>query len=350
MKKRRAPSKRKPPLFSHPRHSGRRLPHHHTGYLPLLFFVAFAGLMLGGISATARASGDIVVIGRIPAPLPPSAAVISAPAGGEIYTAIPIDVQGTCPAGYLVKLTRNNFYSGSAICGAAGTFSIQTDLFAGSNDLAAHVYNITDDEGPQSSVVTVTYNPPIPPPAPAGQTEPGTPETSSPADNTSGVPPFILKADSSFKGYIVGQDIEWQLEVSGGTVPYAFNIDWGDGKSSVISRKEAGMFTVSHSYSAPGGYKGSYVIKITGSDGNDQKLFIQLLVIVNLPFNAKTNTLTTGSGKPGFSLRDLDLRTIIWMTYISVLVMIISFWFGGQWQFRHALLRNKKIRHTPRRA
>lgn len=340
MTKRRAPLKRKKPLFSHHKHSGKRLPHHHTGYQAILIMLLIVGLMLAGISRTAKASSDIVVTGRIPAPLPPAPAVISAPANGDIFTTLPIDVQGTCPAGYLVKLNRNDFYGGSVICGPAGTFSIQTDLFVGSNELTAHVYNITDDEGPLSPAVTVNYNPPAPPPAPPSQKN----DSQTPAEI---VPQLILKADGTYKGYVVGQEIEWQLEVVGGSSPYAISIDWGDEKTSVISRKEAGKFSVSHIYGSPGGYKGSYNILINGSDSKDQKAFLQLLVIVNVPFASSYISSTVG---PSVALRNFNAQVVAWITYSTLLIIVGSFWLGESWQYRHMPLQSKSIKHKLRRA
>jgi hypothetical protein len=55
---------------------------------------------------------------------------------------------------------------------------------------------------------------------------------------TSRINPFTIKTDFAYRGYKVGQSIEWTFEVSGGVPPYAINIDWGDGTNSLISQKD----------------------------------------------------------------------------------------------------------------
>lgn len=346
MKKRRSTLKRKPPLFSHPKHSGKRLPHHHTGYLPLLFLLIFTGFLIVGISRTATADSNIVVLGRIPAPLPPSAAYISSPNEGATFDAIPIEVQGTCPAGYLVKIYRNDSFSGSVICSLNGTFSLQSDLFVGANKLTAHVFNVTDDEGPLSPGVNVTYSPP----ASSIVVAYSVPDSLSKPETAGTVPQFIIKAESTYRGYIVGDEINWELEAIGGDAPYAFNIDWGDGKSTLVSRKEVGKFNVNHTYVSPGGYKGSYTILIKGSDQNGQNAFVQIFVIINLPFTITSSDGTAKLSKPQVSLTNFDIKTVTTVTYVSLVGLVGSFWLGEAWQLRHLPRRMLTPKHRTRRA
>ncbi len=79
-------------------------------------------------------------------------------------------VSGTCPPSSYVKLNRNGSFSGVGTC-SGNTFQIQTDLSGGANALTAQVYNLTDNEGPAGSSITVYYDettvepsPPTPPP------------------------------------------------------------------------------------------------------------------------------------------------------------------------------------------
>jgi hypothetical protein len=324
MTKRKAPLKRKKPLFSHHKHSGKRLAHHHTHYLPLLFLVIITGFLLAGISHTAGAA-DIAVRAKVSAPLPTVPAVITSPSSGQVYTDIPVNVQGTCPEGYLIKLYRNNFFSGSTVCAAGDTFNISSDLFTGSNELTARVYNITDDEGPASPPVFVEYTPPV-------AALPNSSDTNSPDELTAdeNVPQFVLKAENTYKGYVVGDKITWELEATGGISPYAFSADWGDGSTDVISRKKEGKFKIIHEYDSSGELGGSFTIRIKGTDQSGQEVFMQLVVLVNSP--AGISSSSPQVLWPASSLHPLQPSTIIWGSYFGMLVGVAGFWFGGLWQ------------------
>lgn len=301
--------------------SGRRILH----YPLLAFLMLCAGVFL--MAATLKANGqDIFVTARIPAPFVTSPAVINSPVDGERFSSIPIPVRGTCPsnAAY-VNIFRNNLMSGTAIC-SGGLFQLSIDLFPGQNDLVAHVYNSTDDEGPVSDTVSVFYDVPKPP-----VLAPGTPIPSS--------PPFTLKTAFVYKGYIVGQTIKWPIEISGGYAPYAVSIDWGDGTSDVISRTQDGQFDISHKYSSSGGYKGSYIIKIQASDSAGQKAYIQFFVIVNS--TAEITPAASIYNKPPPSLTSDKWLWLAWPAYVLLLLLVVSYWLGEREEL--IVLRNKGL-------
>jgi len=60
----------------------------------------------------------------------------------------PGHVKGICPARFMVKIYRNDVFSGGILCAMDNTFQLQTDLFVGSNILKARVFNAVGDEGP----------------------------------------------------------------------------------------------------------------------------------------------------------------------------------------------------------
>ncbi|CAN5394012.1 hypothetical protein BH10PAT3_BH10PAT3_6290 [soil metagenome] len=325
MPKRRTVSKRKKPLVMPHSHTGRRLAHRHTGYLPLLFVIIFSGFMLAGVTQTARAS-DIVVRAKVPAELPPSPATITSPGNTTIFTAIPIEVEGTCPDGYLVKLYRNNLFSGSTLCNTCGTFNILSDLSEGTNLLETRIYNVTDDEGPSSPGVVVTYSPPliIAPENPGGL--PSTTESSTPrpkANET--IPQLLIFADAELKTTILGNELTWELEIKGGSKPFALNIDWGDGTSMVIVRKEEGKFSVSHSYHRLSLSNNSFTVRINASDDSGQNAFVQLTSIIKSPLYSSANTTTFGS-----SIWKAHPQKVLWFIYFSLLIMVGCVWLGEQ--------------------
>lgn len=102
----------------------------------------------------------------VPGPAPTQAATIDSPNGGAHFTALPIDVSGTCPTNTYVTLYRNGVFSGVVLYQLDGTYSLQTGLFVGNNKLEALVFSPTDVAGPMSNAVNVVYAPPLPPPTP----------------------------------------------------------------------------------------------------------------------------------------------------------------------------------------
>lgn len=115
------------------------------------------------------------VFATVLAPLPTSSAPITWPADQTHFTTTPITILGTCPSNTYVQLYRNGNFSGTANCGPSITgYQIQTDLSAGANTLYTRVFNITNNEGPQSPVITIWYDQTQPNPPPIPTTVPTT--------------------------------------------------------------------------------------------------------------------------------------------------------------------------------
>ena len=111
--------------------------------LVISFVSAAFFLVLGADGASAQSSdpvqsGSVGLTGTISAPPPTTGATISFPKTGDNFDKVPIKVTGICPDGLLVKVFKNNVFAGSVQC-VGGNFSLQTDLFVGTNDLVARV-------------------------------------------------------------------------------------------------------------------------------------------------------------------------------------------------------------------
>jgi hypothetical protein len=305
----------------------------------ITFMLLSIGVLLVGWTFQAAAD-DIRITAKVSAPLPSGPAVITSPGDGSRFTSVPITISGTCPIDTYVKIFRNNFFSGTAMCTTDGNFTLDIDLFPGQNILEAKVYNLTDDEGPQSAPVTVFYDVPQ---QPVSDNSGGgsTPSQSSAGSSTSALTtplaPFVIKTDFAYRGYKVGQSIEWTFEVNGGVPPYALNIDWGDGTNSVVSQKQAGKVSVKHRYKKVGdSTRGSYKVKISGSDSEGRQTFLQLFLII------------VPSGVPGFVSSTLPagpkINTswlkLIWPAYVIVILMALSFWLGEHEEL--AVLKNRR--------
>jgi hypothetical protein len=317
---------------------------------PLILFVLLCvGVYLVNVTFRAQAQ-DIKITAAIQGPPVTTPSTINSPADGTHFSAVPVDVTGDCSANTAyVEIFRNNFMSGSTICDGNNKFEIEIDLFKGRNDLTAHSFNVNDNEGPVSSVVTVYYDAPEPTPS-----QPATPESSdetndqTPSNTTSqnqaeAPSPLLLKTAFVYKGYYVDQEIEWPLEISGGSKPYAFNIDWGDGSNTVISRKTEGPFNIKHKYKQPGGYKGSYKIKVQASDSNGAYAYLEFFVIVS----DKNSDSFAGSIYHKTPPTLGNVRNWLWWAwpvYTTILFMALSYKLGEREEFK-ILKRRGLLRH-----
>lgn len=297
-----------------------------------VFFWLCVGVMLAFL--TFKTSADnVVVTASVPGTPPASPAIITYPTDGAVFSSTPITIRGTCPSDTYVNLFRNNVFSGTDICQADNTFSIQTDLFAGGNELQVQDYNFGDTPGPSSAPITVYFSKPVPPPAPSSGGQP--------VATINQPVPLVVTSNFIFKGYYVGTQFSWEIEVKGGTPPYVINVDWGDGQKTNYSLSADPTFLIKHTYNKAGAFHGSYVIQITVTDSAGSIAHLQLIAIINNPgsFAGATTTPTT----PTIINNWLWL---VWPAWIIVILMIISFWLGER-QKIYEYIRSRHYR--PRR-
>lgn len=232
-------------------------------------------------------------------PPPTTGATISIPGSGASFTTSPITVSGICPTGLLVQVYNNDVMVGSVMC-TNGSFSLQVSLFQGENQITARVYDDLDQAGPLSNVATVNFN----------------------NANFSGFSsPVTLTSNFGRRGAAPGSTLTWPLQLSGGTGPYAFSIDWGDGTPPELkSQAAAGLVNLSHVFSKAGIYTVS--IKVTDSQGATG--FIQLVAVANGNVNAANTSsapaaTTTGPAK------------VLWLPAAICLILLVpAYWLGRQ--------------------
>ena len=272
--------------------------------------LSVALLVTGGRAQAATESGSVGLQGTISAPPPTQGATISIPRSGQSFTELPITVSGLCPNGLLVKLFKNNVFGGSAQC-ASGSFSIVTDLFSGTNELIARVYDDLDQAGPDSNVVTVSFSDP----------------------RFSGTRVSVTSTYAK-RGAPPGSKLSWPLIISGGAAPYAVSIDWGDKTPpDLLSRPFAGEFNVTHTYSSTGIY--NVVVKVTDKDG--VSAFLQLVGVGVGPITQDTQKADAEGGKV------ITRQKVYWWPILLLVPLVImAFWIGRRHQMQ--TIRKKIIR------
>jgi hypothetical protein len=250
-------------------------------------------------------SGSVGMQGTISSPPPARGATITTPGNGAVVTTIPITVAGLCPSNVLVKVFSNNVFVGSAPCNN-GSYTMQISLFSGQNDLVARVYDALDQSGPDSNVVTVTFND-------AQFAQFGTHVTLGSIYAERGAPP--------------GQEITWPILLTGGTGPYAISVDWGDGSpTDLISQGTTGTITLKHTYKSAGVYK--VIVKAT--DKNGGTAFLQLT-------GQATGATQSNSKKDGGN--SVVRVEVLWWPALAMLPLIFAAFWVGQ---RHELFSLRK--------
>lgn len=228
-------------------------------------------------------------------PPPKQGATITVPGNGASFTESPITVSGICPDGLLVQVYNNGVMVGSVMC-RGGSFSVQVSLFSGTNELSALVYDDLDQAGPASNTVTVTYT-----------------DTRFTAFGA------LITLTSAYgrRSAPVDNELGWPLQLSGGTGPYAFSIDWGDGSTAELkSQSLAGLVNIAHVYKKAGIYQ----VNVKVADVNQASAFLQVISVAN--GEAKKEPEAVASKQ---SIK------VIWVPAAVALILLFpTYWLGGR--------------------
>jgi hypothetical protein len=209
-------------------------------------------------------------------------------------------VTGICTQGLLVQIYDNGVFVGSANC-TTGSFSIQVTLFTGQNDLDVIQYDDLSQASPDSNHITVFFN------------------------NASATSSFgtlmTLTSNYGRRAANPGDTLNWPILLSGGTGPYAFSIDWGDGTSPDLqSQALTGTVNISHAYKQSGIYR--VIVKVV--DKNGVTAFLQLVAVAN--------GKPTGSGSASGSNSGggtITVTKVVWLPALVTLILLLpAFWLG----------------------
>jgi hypothetical protein len=303
-------------LLAH-HHTGKIRHHKHTSYgsLALILLLTFIPVLVASrtvASAATDGSGAYDTYAVVPAPKPGAPTISNLVSGQTFSSSDPVNVQGSCPTKTLVKVFKNEILAGAALC-QNGSYQMSIDLFVGNNSLVARAYNANDVAGPDSPIISVQL------------TLPGSTLNGSSLLNTTGAPAgqFYITSEQFYRGANVGDTMTWQLIIAGGTSPYAVNVSWGDGKSDLISRTDAGRFAINHVYTKPAGSNGSYTVIVKATDKAGEESYIQLVAIVS----GDSQTIGVVGGISGGYTKSTIIR-VTWQVLVVLILITFSFWLG----------------------
>ncbi len=228
-------------------------------------------------------------------PPPTDKATITTPGGGQTFSESQTTVSGLCKDGLLVQVYDNGALVGAVDC-KNGSFSVQITLFPGQNDLTALLFDDLGQSGPEGNTITVFFN-----------------NVSLTAFGTL----ITLTSNYGRRAADPGSTLTWPLILSGGTGPYAFSIDWGDGnKADLKSVASAGNVDITHVYKQAGLYH--VTIKVT--DVNGVTAFLQVVAVANgKPVASSTNNTT----------KTVYVTRVIWIPAVIALALLFpTYWLG----------------------
>jgi hypothetical protein len=280
---------------------------------------------------TYTALADTTISSRILAPSIKTGAIITSPSHNTtVTTQTPIIVSGTCPAESYVALNVNDTFTGVDLCDSDGRFSVQTNLFSGTNTLSAQDYNVSNQAGPASKAVTVNSKTSYASALTGSQNS-----ASSSAVTTA--PPLLLTSAFEWKTFQAGTTFAWDMDVEGGVPPYTVRVDWGDNQISTYTFPIDPTFTISHVY----GSSGYFAIKAVSVDARSNQHSMQLAALINPKHGNSTFFSThssesngTGGASPMIKRGEAFIASskvwlwIAWPSLGVVALMMFSFWLG----------------------
>jgi hypothetical protein len=308
-----------------------------------LFFLLCVGIVMAGMTFHSFAD-SFTVTAKVSAPLPTMAASITSPTDQAHVATEVVTVRGICPANTYMKLYRQDVFSGMQVCGSSDTvFNIDVALQPGANNLYSRVFNLTDDEGPQSATITVWYDVPAQPYT--GSSSPSI----YPTTGTTAPDLAIVTEAYQYQVYEAGHLITWTLRLENGTPPYTIIIDWGDGSTTVTSKNDNSPFEISHSYLPKVKGDSTYVIKLAATDAKGVKTLMQLSVVVKASGEPVISGSTSGNDDGGVNTSVPMWLKLAWPTYGVVSLMAVSFWLGERQElftlFNHSGPKPRLHRH-----
>ncbi len=123
------------------------------------------------------------------------------------------------------------------------------------------------------------------------------------------------------------------LQLTGGTGPYAFSLDWGDGSSAELkSQSLSGLVTIGYVYKKAGIYQ----VNVKVTDVNGVSAFLQVVAVAS----GKVDGVAEGATKDTTGTPKAE---VLWIpAAVSLVLLLPTFWLGRQSQL--VSLHNKMLK------
>jgi hypothetical protein len=250
-------------------------------------------------------------------PPPTTGASINTPSSGSSSSASTVTVGGICPNGLLVEVFDNGVMEGAQVC-TNGSFSIKVNLFNGQNNISAVVYDSLNQAGPTSNTITIN--------------------ASSPNLLSFGEQ-LTLTSTYGRLGVNPGDTLTWPLQIAGGTGPYAFSINWGDGSPVQLkSQLTNGTVNITHVYSN----SGIYNVTVQAVDTDGATAFIQLVAVANGNTPSATSSTNDQNKLSGSATSSGTSDALLIPAILCLLFMVPSFALGRMSQNAAHSVHTKK--------
>lgn len=296
-------------------------------------------LMGAAPSTVSAASYDVTA--SIPYPAPTTAAIIDPSLDGKDSPVDLFTVFGTCehlsPAS-IVSLWRGLQLLGSVNCEPSGTFSLVITLISGANTIIARTSSLSENYGPDSTPVTISYTPPL-------VVNPGQPTNTPPKTAQPSTDPLFVTSPTPFEILHEDKGVTIKIVVSGGKGPYNISVNWGDGSTETSVVADIGSFSFKHVYEENGIYK--VVATVTDVLG-ESKVYQFIVASTSVPqadsVEQKTDRQVVVADN-GVQL--LLVWTVILLILLLFLGMLTSFWLGRRYEYNE--LKDRTIARSRKR-
>jgi hypothetical protein len=234
------------------------------------------------------------------------------------------------PYSYVVVLVHSNYFTCTTYANAQGYWSCTMP-----NDLpaATHTVNITaktpqgkDLTYPPFTIHVISSNPPNAP-----------------------IPsPYHLTSSYTYTQHLISQPVTYTIHPTGGRAPYAYTVDWGDGKSQTIIRQTGDDFTISHTYGWINALTATRIIKVQGIDAAGQVGTLQLPAALRNPaYHSVIAGITKSGGLWGLFNDVRPWLWILWPGYVIIVLLVFSFWLGEREELiRITSKKRPKLHHS----
>lgn len=281
-------------------------------------FIVFSVISLLTFSGRTFAI-DYDVNAKISAAIATQPAVILQPVAGTTFTTEQTTVSGVCEIttpSQLVIINRNGAFAGSGACSAIGEFSIEITLVPGGNLLVARIRNVTNDFGPNSQTVQVSYAPPYEgQPVDEGDDDDVTESPGSPSQGTSGAPSggaappassssLKLSTEDEVVIFRTNGEVVITILIEEGASPYDLLVNWGDGISERYNFDSPGKKQLRHTYSS----SGDKSIRIAVTDELGRTVYLTLGAVAS---NQQSSTQKSSASSQPLAQKLSSYRGII---------------------------------------